>query len=551
MRVDALDADGAEPGVVITLRGQGFPAGRSARVAFIGTARRPGAEPRPVRVSAEGRALSEDRVELEVTSALVDAMGGRSTFQGDVRVSFEASGGGTVSGTLAGASIDFAAPTATRLSDEIHRTAAAADLARHLRLTVEETTEGLVVVGVERGAAEEAGLAAGDRIVEIDGVRLRGFADFVPPPGAHRTLLRVIRNGERVPVDVPVVLDGFAEGMLPGPRWEAWPPVLLIGVLVLLFLAPSARLVGWLARRKSLSHDALRPAPPDGARPAVASLLFAGPAGPGLLPRVKHVAAVTGMIVTTTLAFAALPLSGRLFAGGIDVGLLLLVVLACRAAVDATGAPLTRRRVARVVGRAAAEGLPAIAAVAAVMVFAGTTRLHGIVDAQGAVPWRFIVFSHPVAFVLFPAFVVSSLTSAHGGRRGALVQVAEHAWLLALSGLGAALFLGGWQMPGPGAVYPILGILLFLAKAWALLLLGPFVGRALERRPAASRLAWSVPVSLAALAGSAGWLLAGVPAEVAELSGPVLATASVLVLLYVVVRRLRAPRDELHLHSFL
>src|SRR5687767_13640354 len=77
-----------EPGVELEVIGAGFPAGRDAVVRFAGVFHRPGQPPLDVSVSARGRAVASDRVELVVGERLVSRLGGRGTFRGDVRVTF-------------------------------------------------------------------------------------------------------------------------------------------------------------------------------------------------------------------------------------------------------------------------------------------------------------------------------------------------------------------------------------------------------------------------------------------------------------------------------
>src|SRR4029077_3705233 len=86
-----------EPGDRIVIGGEGFPAGKEARVAFRGTLRRPGARPvEDAEIVLGGVVAGPERVDVsfgEDTQALFCGVGPRAvhtTFEGDVEVVFAA-----------------------------------------------------------------------------------------------------------------------------------------------------------------------------------------------------------------------------------------------------------------------------------------------------------------------------------------------------------------------------------------------------------------------------------------------------------------------------
>jgi NADH-quinone oxidoreductase subunit H len=113
---------------------------------------------------------------------------------------------------------------------------------------------------------------------------------------------------------------------------------------------------------------------------------------------------------------------------------------------------------------------------------------------------------------------------AEGGRperRGGLGFLffffAEWANLFVMSCLGAALFLGGWQIPGvdPLAVeakfgLECVGAAIFQCKSWGLVLLVAWVRRAVPRVQVDRMMSicwkWLVPSSLVGLLLTAGWI---------------------------------------------
>lgn len=128
--------------------------------------------------------------------------------------------------------------------------------------------------------------------------------------------------------------------------------------------------------------------------------------------------------------------------------------------------------------RAAAQFIsyevPAALAVLTPVLMAGTLSLQGIVERQGEVGWFIIFFPFgPIAFLLFllgglaesnqtpfdlveaESELAAGFHTEYSGMRWGLFFLAEFANVLAISAIGATLFLGGWlPLPGLGFIPP-------------------------------------------------------------------------------------------------
>ncbi len=543
LEVDAVEPERLEPGVRARVAGSGFPVGRRGRMVLAGTVHSPGEPPRRVRASARVRAVSPEVVEVAVGESLVDAVGGRGTFEGDLRLEFDAAGGGgLVAGSLRGVTLDFAPGSVGRLDRELDHRREADALLDLLGITpaVGDGEAGIRVDGVRAdGVAAAAGLAKGDRIVAVDGVRVGAIADVVPPPRATSVVLTVARRGEAGAVRVRVPLSG-RDGGPPPAAWIAGAVFAGAWLLVLAFLAPSARLTGALARALG------RPRPGRGADAEPLRPREAGPFGRRLRRGARRALFAALSVLAAALALGVLPFTARVYTGGVDVGILLFATFAARLVIgtgSAAEVALSRRRALLTrLSRFVLDGVPAAAAVGCTVILGGTVRLAGIVGAQGGAPWQWHALADPVSFVMFPVFVVAALSADGPGTDAApaVVGVAARTQRFVMAGLGTALFLGGWNLPfvggDPLAAEPLLrlaGAGLFIAKAGLLL-------AASERlRVSPRHWRWTVPVSIACTACAATTLVSPWPSEVAEVCGPTLATVAAVIAIYAVARRRR------------
>jgi NADH-quinone oxidoreductase subunit H len=250
--------------------------------------------------------------------------------------------------------------------------------------------------------------------------------------------------------------------------------------------------------------------------------------------------------------FLALPFGQYLVGAEADCGVLYLLAFTAFVLIAVvTGGWSARERwtpgrAARALLDAVSSELPAAIGVLCVVVAGGTLRVQEIIRAQGGWPWDWYALKSPVTVAVFLLFFSTALVDeergprelieadlgrrAHGAHgaakesaqkaatpRMAFFFFAEQAKTFVLCALAAAIFLGGWQLPGVAPAQQesqrtleIAGAVLFAMKAWGLVLAVAWARWALPRVPASqmTRAAWKylVPAALACLLLSLGWL---------------------------------------------
>lgn len=341
--------------------------------------------------------------------------------------------------------------------------------------------EGLLITSLrDNGKARESGLAPGDRVVQFDGLTVRGLSDLEPYPGQRRAQLSVLRGDSRNPLVVEVDVAGYA------PRSaQAWTIGLglcsAIALLLLLSRGPAALALSWVlslrARAKQLDHREVLL--------GRASAQRARTPGRGIVPFliVSVVWASLSLGLVRVPADLDLLLVLGLYAGG------LLVVRLVGGGLGKRGWSLFRAL--KSVGRGLLTvGLVLLLLVPAV-VMSSSLSLVDLVERQAGYPWSFAAFSNPSAYVVFglllSILVLQSLgvapreprTAQHGTARHVLLQGLnnlELVHLLLLCGLITVLYLGGWSWPqtwgesygrlGPALLFQTKLTLMFLATVW-------------------------------------------------------------------------------------
>ncbi|MFW5920745.1 MAG: PDZ domain-containing protein, partial [Polyangiales bacterium] len=391
------------------------------------------------------------------------------------------------------------------------------------------TSDGLHVATVTpQSAAEEAGLVAGDRLRSIDGVQVEALADFVPQPGTRRARLQVHRPDHGRTFVTHVTLGEAPAEDAPSVPTAAIVAALIVLAMLLLFVAPTARVTAWLTR--VLVHGA-----DEGEGRVTEAGAHAGPESER--GRVKAILLRAFEIFVDAAALASIPLCIRGLGGDVNVGVLLLASLAARMiAVLHTQRAGGRSRRVRAAWRFLAGEIPLAAAIGAAVVLSGSVRLGGLVEAQGALPWQWLALRNPLAFVLLPAFVAATVGApAAGGppAQATVASAADRVGRLIATTVAVAPFLGGW---GP-AQWPLwLGVSMFVVKGLVVLGIGARLRRV--RRPRIG----AVIASSAGAAGSLLWLLADVPSSVESIAGPVLASAALAMAAWLVREMVRARR---------
>jgi len=507
-----------ELGDRVVLVGEGFPAGKPARVTFRGTLHRPGERPETgAEIVTSATVLGPDQAELAFTEpvqALFCGAGDRAahaTFEGDVEVAFAAAATGAppIAGTLRRVTLDVR-PGAVP-ADAEH------DGARALTwmgLQGTASSVGFAVEAVDHGSrAAAAGLAPGDVVTAFDGLRVGSTSDMVPAPGEREAAVSIRRAGVDATRTMPV------EG------WRLAAPADLMGgalvvlaalLLVVLLASPVPAIVAAGVQRVS---SRMRASPGASLRAAMADALPL----PGAAALVDAVALAL---------FLAMPLGQYLVAARLDVGLL-FAVAATSLATAALVASGSAWRGVRAAAHVAWQHVPAAVAVAAVVVTTGSLRVQEITGDQAGCPWDWLAFRSPAMLVAFAlllscariepaagahvsgvAAFTEATASAAPGASG--LAVASRAHRLLVCGLAATLFLGGWLLPGvPAAVqaaHPLLqvaGAALLLAKTWLLVLLLAWARRVVPAGRLAERSRgvafWTAPLAGATLLAAAAW----------------------------------------------
>ncbi len=539
-----------EVGEHLEIDGRGFPVGRTARVSLRGEAHRAGQEPVQVRADVDAIAESQEHLDLAVTDALAGPLCGvgdgasHATFRGELTVTFPPAQPGTA--PLVGRAGQVVLDVRPSESSPLVRRRAEAEGRRTLMFLGVEiadrlpATGGILIAGVAPGSrAEAAGLHAGEVIAEVDEVRVSSLADAVPVGGHAATLVvGAPLGGEARTVRVSV------EGLKP----RISPEVLRAGLAVVAPLAllaallwPSSGALGWLERRGATRLRGKRV--PRGRR-EVQSLVewwlaaldrweARGLAGLGER---------WGAPALATLAFVALPLLETI--GGFDFDVVtpyasaafLVAALAFAGARAADGRWSTGAALASA-GRALALELPSALGAACVVASSGSLRLSDASRTQAGAPWAWALFRSPAtfaAFVVAAAMAIPSRTrepstsralpeaeatsQEPSAARHQASRAADEASRYAFAALGAALYCGGWELPGLGAFerdawwgFPLIGAGLFVLKAWGLAAAIGALRGALPRLSGAALASVGARRVLPALAfvvaATAGWLL--------------------------------------------
>lgn len=490
--VESVEPAELEPGALALVRGAGFAAGDDAAVRFVGSVHRPGGTATDVRIAVHASAVSASELAFVVTDELVERAGGRGTFGGSVEVEFALDGGGVISGRLDDVTLDFVpSESAEAIDRSLARTRAAEEFLGRAGIVISpddaDDEAGFRIDAVLRGtAAARAGLAKGDRIVEVDGVRVLAFADLVPMRDTSRPSIALVRPGRSTPI--------LADLDLADPAERALPASLIAGV-AFVFIAFLGTLtpVGRIVRHLAPSLVAMRQRLPG-------LVVHVRKESGSRFERARAVALAIASIVAGTLAFLALPFASNVLGATLHVGFIAVVVVLGRSL-----APMRAETRARRIAIAAVELVAVATLTFAVSVASDRSTVAELVLAQGALPWEWAAFRDPCVVLAIVALFSTQVMAARDRSPG------ESAWRdvpvlgarLVCAALLAAVCLGGWTLPGvdgdPLEAEPwlrALGLALYLLKCWAMLVLP------LGYRAHASAIAAPLVPALAAFAGT-------------------------------------------------
>ena len=489
-----------EEGDRLTIEGVGFPEGKVAHVAFRGDLHRPGVPVvTNVLIEVDAVVVSSSEVDIPFNAAIERLFAGpgdhaaHTTFRGDVTVAFAAKtpAAPPVAGTLHDGWLDVRPPTPHRPallaeSAEGERTLAFLGIKHEGALL----SGGVLIESIEPGSrADMARLLPNDVITEVDGVRVLSLRDLVAVPGARDAWLKIRRGGSPNEEIARVSLLGFK----PPPAAALLGPMLTVGLaaILLLLFAPTPAIVAWLARAIS-TRLVPRLARPRGS--LLRRLMARGIRAFGSL------GATAFALAFSSALFALLPFSHALGLGEVDAGILFVVsTTALLTLAMVTGgahdcrAGTTVGRGLRAVALTFSLAVPSAMSLIGAVTLIGSLRVDDLVHAQGGSPWRWTVFTNPCALALFflsflaihasSASTASALPDADGllarpsprvvDVRARVFARAQTVHTLVLAALGAALFLGGWQIPGLAAEqveahigWMFVGALLYIGKTW-------------------------------------------------------------------------------------
>ncbi len=188
------------------------------------------------------------------------------------------------------------------------------------------------------------------------------------------------------------------------------------------------------------------------------------------------------------LAFAVLPFGQKMVLADLNVGVLYLLALGSTTTMMifmagyASNNKYALLGSMRVIAMLISYEIPSVLALLGVVTFAGTMSLSGIVDFQRE-QHSWLIFFQPLALLIFllgsavelnrsPADIaeaeseiVAGYHIEYSGMKFGLFYAAEYVNVMALSGVIATLFLGGWWTFGLNEFVP--GWLLFIGKLYS------------------------------------------------------------------------------------
>jgi len=409
LELETIEPREIEAGGTLRIHGHGFPLGRAPEILLRGSIYRPGVRASRIDARLAGEVRSESLIEVPIVEELIEALGGRATVDGELRVGFRAAYEHRDVFSAERVRVDFLPDTSSQLrADGIRDGQASAPLGAQsfgMELSGEELgAVGVGVVSVDPdGLAASQGVKPGDTVVGLDGMSLYSRRDFLPDPSRSESTVLVTRDG----------LRGVHALRWPHQATERSADPIAIGLFVLLGL-----LLGWL----SPATLCLR------ARPSKVSLS----------------SWLTGS--SLVLIFAAL----LLFVSALQWTTMWILALGTFAALFTLA---TRHRAG------ASSFAFAVIATLTVMLLARTASISLIMAAQSPSVLRWYLFQSPASFFAFAAYLHAL------GAVSARSNFSASIYSAAAAVLGAALFLGGWPLAGS-----VPGIAALVGKAAGLMI---------------------------------------------------------------------------------
>jgi len=298
------------------------------------------------------------------------------------------------------------------------------------------------------------------------------------------------------------------------------------------------------------------------------------------------------VFVGVSATFVVMPFGQYLIAADLDIGILYVVSVTSLVTIGLlTGGWASNNKYSLLGGiRSAAQivsyEVPGAIAIVCIVMMTGSLRIQEIIRAHGGWPWDWYMFKNPVTFGLFFLYFTTALaegnrapfdlpeaeselvagySTEYSGMRYLFFFFAEWANVFVMCGIAAALFLGGWQLPGVAAgaqeaslALQIAGAAWFLLKAWGLIFVVIWIRWTLPRVRIDQMMSlcwkWLVPLSFVAFAACAGWVMWGPSRRVQLVLGVSMFALFCLLLVRFAARvryNLKATGAEVHLNPFI
>ena len=292
-----------------------------------------------------------------------------------------------------------------------------------------------------------------------------------------------------------VELGAWVGGLLSGwglPPWAVNLTADIVGAIILLLIGIMAVLIFTPMERKVIARMQDRPGPnrvwPFGllqAIPDAIKMLTKEDVIPKNSDRALHMLAPLIVAVPALLVFAVLPWGPGLIGQDLNVGVLFIVaistfhVLAVIIAGWGSNNKYALLSTFRVVNQLLAYEIPMVLSILAVVLFAKTMSMQGIVVAQ-TVPY-FIVMPvagmtflicalaeanrSPVDLIEADSEMIAGYIIEYGGMKFAMFFIAEYVNMFGVAIVISTLFLGGWKFFGLENLAPVLTPVIVFGKA--------------------------------------------------------------------------------------
>ena len=321
--------------------------------------------------------------------------------------------------------------------------------------------------------------------------------------------------------------------------------ILIVKVAIILTVVPAGALIGGYAEHKVMAHlqHRLGPMYPGGFHGWATTLadglkfVYKEDIIPAAADRRVFSIAPAIVMVPVIMIYLVIPIDRNLIVEDLDVGIFYLLAISSVSVIGVLMAGWSSANKYALIGalRSAAQliayELPIVLAAAAVAMLAGSLSLVTIVEAQD---WPFLFWPPGIgliAFLIFTAGAVAEMTrvpfdmpvaeseiitgpfTEYSGMKYIFTHMfAEMGHMIAFGGIGATLFLGGYQPIVPWEpLEAIPGVLWFFVKSALLIFLFLWIRPTFPRlrEDQLQKFAWKflIPAALLLILATGGWIL--------------------------------------------